>query len=89
MLFLDILKPLKRDKVELLKDNAVTKSEIDNAQGIVIAQAIIEGIKKGVEGLDPKLYSEEEKQQILLEYLEAFKESFNNKGNKKLEEQQK
>lgn len=88
ILFLDILKPLKRDKVELLKDNTVTKNEVDNAQGIAIAQAIIEGIKKGVGGLDPELYSEEEKQQIFMEYMEALKESFENTENKKPKERQ-
>lgn len=71
-----------------MKDNTVTKNEVDNAQGIAIAQAIIEGIKKGVGGLDPELYSEEEKQQIFMEYMEALKESFENTENKKPKERQ-
>lgn len=88
-LFLDILKPLKKEKTELIKNNNVTKAEIDCAHAALWAQTIIEGIQKAVMTLDPEKYTEEEKKQILIAYLEAFREAVNDSKNSKPDTQQK
>lgn len=80
-LFLDILKPLKEEKAEMLKNNSVTKEDINKAEAAFFAQAIIEGIKEKVLSLDSEKYTQEEKKKILVECLEIFKESVNNSGN--------
>ena len=78
-LFMDILKPLNKDKAEMLRNNNVTKEDIDKAQAVLFAQAIIDGLKVGVMSLDPEKYSEDEKRILFVEYLEAFKDYVNSK----------
>ena len=87
-LFLDILKPLKKDKADMLKNNNVTKEDLDNAQAALVAQAIIEGIKKGVMELDPEKYTEEKKKMIV-EYLEFFRDGLKRKEKNETDEQEK
>lgn len=82
-LFMDILTPLKKDKAEMLKDNNVTKEDIDKAQAALFAQAIIDGIKKGVMSLDSEKYTEEEKKALFIEYLETFRDYVKKKENSK------
>ena len=73
-LFIDILSPLKKDKEEMLKNNSVTKSDIDKAYAAQFAQAIIDGITQGVMALDSDKYTEEDKKKLIVEYLTAFKD---------------
>ena len=61
-LFIDILKPLKKDKADLLKDNKVTKEDLDGAKAGVIAQAIVDGITRAVMNSE-KYTTEEEKKE--------------------------
>lgn len=82
-LFMDILMPLKKDKAELLKNNNVTKEDIDKAQAALFTQAIIDGLKEGVQNLDPEKYTEEEKKELLVGYLEAFRDYVRSKENSK------
>lgn len=76
---MDILKPLNKDKAEMLRNNNVTKEDIDKAQAVLFAQAIIDELKVGVMSLDPEKYSEDEKRILFVEYLEAFKDYVNSK----------
>lgn len=73
-LFIDILSPLKKDKEEMLKNNSITKSDIDKAYAAQFAQAIIDGITQGVMALDSDKYTEEDKKKLIVEYLTAFKD---------------
>lgn len=75
MLFIDILKPLKKEKTDMLKNNDVSKEDVDNAQTAVVAQAFIDGIEKAIMSLDPEKYSEEEKRKLIIEYLESFRDA--------------
>lgn len=88
-LFIDILLPLKEDKKDLLKNNSITKSDIDMAYATCLAQAIIEGITQGVMALDSDQYTEEDKKKLIVEYLIAFKDFFKNKENPGPEKQEK
>lgn len=78
-LFLDILKPLRKEKAEMLKNNTMTKEDVDAAQVALFAQAVIDGIKAGVMSLDSEKRSEDEKKELLIEYLEAFGEHIRSK----------
>jgi hypothetical protein len=80
-LFFDLLKPLKKDRAEMLKHNHVTKEDIDKAQAALFAQAIIEGIEERVMSLDPEKYTEEEKKKLIAEYLETFRDGLKSKDN--------
>lgn len=82
-LFIDVLRPLKKEKNDLLKNNNVTKADIENAQAAVYIQAIFEGIEKGFMALDPAEYTEEDKKIMLAEFLKSFKESLDNKEGSK------
>lgn len=88
-LFIDILRPLKKDKEEMLKDNNVTKEDIDEAQAALVTKAIIDGLKAGVMGLDPEKYSEDEKKKLFIEYLEAFRDYIHSKDDSKSDNQKK
>ena len=88
-LFLDILKPLKKEKTEMLKSNNVTKEDVDNAQAALFSQAIIDGIEKAVMALDPEKYTEGEKKKIFIEYLKAFGESVKSREDSESGEQEK
>lgn len=88
-LFLDILKPLKKDKADMLKDNNVTKEDIDKAQAALFAQAIIDGITQGVMALDSEKYTEEEKKKMIVEYLEFFRDGLKSKEKNETGEQEK
>ena len=88
-LFIDILSPLKRDKAEMLKNNSVTKSDIDKAQAALFAQAIIDGITQGVMALDSEKYTEEEKKKMIVEYLESFRDGLKGKEKNETDEQEK
>lgn len=88
-LFLDILKPLKKDKADMLKDNNVTKEDIDKAQAALFAQAIIDGITQGVMALDSEKYTEEEKKKMIVEYLEFFRDGLKSKEKNETDEQEK
>lgn len=70
-LFFDILKPLKKEKSKLLKDNNVSKSEIDNAQAALFAQIIIE-MHEVIMSLDPDKYTNEEKKRLLIDRISTF-----------------
>lgn len=88
-LFMDILLPLKKDKAEMLKNNYVTKEDIDKAQAALFTQAIIDGLKAGVMSLDPEKYSEDEKKKLLVEYLQAFRDYVRSKEDSKSDNQKK
>lgn len=88
-LFIDILLPLKEDKKDLLKNNSVTKSDIDMAYATCFTQAIIEGITQGVMALDSDQYTEEDKNKLIVEYLTTFKDFIKNKENPGPEKQEK
>lgn len=88
-LFLDILKPLKKNKADMLKDNNVTKEDIDKAQAALFAQAIIDGITQGVMALDSEKYTEEEKKKMIVEYLEFFRDGLKSKEKNETDEQEK
>ena len=88
-LFMDILMPLKKDKAKMLKNNDVTKEDIDKAQAALFTQAIIDGLKAGVMGLDPEKYSEDEKKKLFIEYLEAFRDYVHSKEESKTDTQKK
>lgn len=75
-LFLDILKPLQKEKADMLKRSNVSMEDIDNANAAMLAQAIIDGTKQAVMGLDPEKYTYEEKEKMIVEYLEAFRDLF-------------
>lgn len=82
-LFIDILMPLKKDKAEMLKNNNVTKEDIDKAQAALFAQAIIDVLKEGVMSLDPEKYTDDEKKELLIGYLEAFRDYVRSKETSK------
>lgn len=82
-LFTDILMPLKKDKAEMLKDNNVTKEDVDKAQAALFAQAIIDALKEGVMSLDPEKYTDDEKKELLIGYLEAFRDYVHSKETSK------
>lgn len=88
-LFIDILSPLKKDKEEMLKNNSVTKSDIDKAYAAHFTQAIIDGITQGVMALDSDKYTEEDKKKLIVEYLTAFKDFAKNRENSDSEKQKK
>lgn len=88
-LFVDILLPLKKDKEEMLKNNSVTKSDIDKAYAAHFTQAIIEGITQGVMALDSDKYTEEDKKKLIVEYLTVFKNLAENRENPNSEKQNK
>lgn len=79
ILFLDMLKPLKEEKEKMLKNNNVTKEDIDSTQASVLAQAIIDGIAEAVMNLDSSICTEEEKKKILVAYMEAIIKSTGSK----------
>lgn len=82
-LFIDILMPLKKDKAEMLKNNNVTKEDIDKAQAALFAQAIIDVLKERVMSLDPEKYTDDEKKELLIGYLEAFRDYVRSKETSK------
>ena len=88
-LFVDILSPLKKEKEEMLKNNSVTKLDIDTAYAVQVTQAIIIGITQGVMALDSDKYTEEDKKKLIAEYLTALKNHVENKENSDLEKQNK
>lgn len=88
-LFIDILSPLKKDKEEMLKNNSITKSDIDKAYAAHFTQAIIDGITQGVMALDSDKYTEEDKKKLIVEYLTAFKDFAKNRENSDSEKQNK
>lgn len=72
VLFVDILKPLKRDKTEMLKNNNVTKSEFNTAQVAILLQNALEEINEKL-GLDIEKYTQEEKEILLNKFLNILK----------------
>ena len=70
-LFLDILKPLKKEKTEMLKNNTVTKSEINTAQVALLAQNAWEKMEEKL-GLDTETYTLEEKEILFNKFLEIL-----------------
>ena len=88
-LFIDILSPLKKEKKEMLKNNSVTKLDIDTAYAAQVIQAIIVGITQGVMALDSDKYTEEDKKKMIVEYLTALKNHVENRENSDLEKQNK
>ena len=58
----------------MLKNNSITKSDIDKAYAAQFAQAIIDGITQGVMALDSDKYTEEDKKKLIVEYLTAFRD---------------
>lgn len=88
-LFVDILSPLKKEKEEMLKNNSVTKLDIDTAYAVQVTQAIIVGITQGVMALDSDKYTEEDKKKLIVEYLTALKDYVENRENSDLEKQNK
>lgn len=78
-LFLDILKPLNRDKTEMLKNSNVTKEDIDKAYAALFVQNIVEGIEEAVMARNPEKYTDEEKKELIVACLKAFREGIENK----------
>lgn len=70
-LFLDILKPLKKETTEMLKNNNVTKSEINNAHIALLFLDAMEGMKEEL-GLDTEKYTQEEKEKLYSRFLKAL-----------------
>ena len=84
MLFVDILKPLKREKAELLKNNEVTKNDIDKAQILVSLDALFKEEKEKIMAMDPEKYTIEDKNKMFRHFIEDFKDSIvNTKSNNK------
>lgn len=73
----------------MLKNNSVTKLDIDTAYAVQVTQAIIVGITQGVMALDSDKYTEEDKKKLIVEYLTALKNHVENKENSDLEKQNK
>lgn len=71
ILFIDILKPLKRDKAALLKENIVTKEDIDHALTYGILRAVVDGTIEAIIGSNE--YSEDEKRRKVEACMEALK----------------
>ena len=74
---------LYKDKAEMLKYNNVTKEDVDKAQAALFAQAIIDALKEGVMSLDPEKYTDDEKKELLIGYLEAFRDYVHSKETSK------
>lgn len=70
-LFLDIWKPLKKEKTEMLKNNNVTKSEINNALIDLLFQDVMERMKEEF-GLDIEKYTQEEKEELYSRFLKVL-----------------
>lgn len=88
-LFMDILMPLKSDKAEMLKNNNVTKEDIDKALAALLTQAVIDGFKEGIMSLDSEKYTEDEKKELFIGYLEAFRDYVRSKETSKSDNQKK
>ena len=85
-LFLDILKPLTKEKETLLKDNNVTKNDIDQAQTVIAIQAIFDGLSESIMSLDPNKYTKEEKEKMRSEYYKAIADALCGKTNNNSQE---
>lgn len=70
-LFHDILKPLKKEKTEMLKNNNVTKSEINTAQAALLFQNALEEMEEKW-GLDTEINTQEEKENLYNKFLETL-----------------
>lgn len=84
-LFLDILKPLKKEKTEMLKNNNVTKSEIDNAYTALFIQDVIKGIIEEL-NLDSEKYTPEVNEKLHIRCLEIFQDAMSSNAASKSEQ---
>lgn len=79
ILFLDILKPIKKDKAELLKESEVTKEELDRAQGLAFVQIYLDVVSEHIMNSDK--YTAEEKEEQFKLYCDALKEAVASREN--------
>ena len=65
MLFADMLRPLRKDKAQLIKENTVTKEDFDHARVAAVAQSMFETV------FDSDKLTDEEKKQIIAHLVET------------------
>ena len=82
-LFVDILKPLKKDKADLIKENTVTKEELDQAKANAFLQMVVDGVKNAI--MDSDKYTDNEKKEMLEAFLDALREAASKKDELKAE----
>ncbi len=73
-LFLDILMPYIKEKKQLKEDNAVTKEELDAAEGKAILQTIVDTGIQTINEMDN--IPEERKAELKIKYLNLLKSGF-------------
>ena len=83
-LFIDILRPLNKDKKDLLNENVVTKEELDQAETAIIFQTFIDGIKNDIMNSDK--YTDEEKKELYVSFLNALRDGFSKKDEPRVED---
>ena len=81
MLFLEVLRPIKENRNKLLRENSVTKEEIDRAKGEAIIQTLIKEEVRII--MDSNKYTKEEKEEQIAIFLEALKEAARKKDDSK------
>lgn len=81
MLFLEVLRPIKENRNKLLRENTVTKKEIDCAKGEAIIQTFIKEAVRII--MDSDKYTKEEKEEQIAIFLEALKEAARKKDDSK------
>lgn len=81
MLFLEVLRPIKENRNKLLRENSVTKEEIDRAKGEAIIQNLIKEEVRII--MDSDKYTKEEKEEQIAIFLEALKEAARKKDDSK------
>ena len=81
MLFLEVLRPIKENRNKLLRENSVTKEEIDRAKGEAIIQTLIKEEVRII--MDSDKYTKEEKEEQIAIFLEALKEAARKKDDSK------
>ena len=81
MLFLEVLRPIKENRNKLLRENTVTKKEIDRAKGEAIIQTFIKETVRII--MDSDKYTKEEKEEQIAIFLEALKEAARKKDDSK------
>ncbi len=76
-LFFDILKPLKKEKREMLKNNNVTKSDVNKAYIALLIKSAIEEKKKELNLVDEN-FTQEEKEKLYSTLLEVLQNRVHN-----------
>ena len=72
ILFFDILKPLRKDKQSLLKNNQVTMKELDTTKAEMVVHALYKGTVDAIQEMSD--LSDDEKKQLSNAYVEAIRD---------------